>query len=509
MSQLVSWLGNGEYGVAGPRIRADIPVVFRPTDISGCQLWLDGNNSDTVTANEFGTVLSWFNQGDLSGNFDLSGTADVRYGDDFVNNLNVVQFNANSYMTGNFAFNFQDRSLFIVSKRNTVIDSSGGIGIFTWLTGDVSGAIESGILYDVSANNFQYIVSKHPGFAVELDFLTSTDTIGNAELVTFVNSSTDLSANFVALNGVAQTAIVNNLASGYATSSLQYFLGNYFGGASLANDYSLCELIQYDTALLPDSISLVESYLQAKWGIVTPPAPVPPVPAPFSPTDISGLQVWLDGSNASSVFVSGTDILSWANLGSAGGLFVQSAGLVGYSNNQAEFPSEATLDISGMTLPYLSRTNFSVFECKSDLSTITYPYLNLQNTDSNAGRQVGVTWDSNTNNYSYAICQQGINCPVSAPFAALPAGLNLVVGVIDSNDISGNAGYLNNSSNLNTSTDAGNLFEQSTISYYIGSPASDSPAFTLAEFLEYDSILSGTAISTVKGYLSDKWNLGL
>lgn len=273
MSQIVSWLGNAEYGVSGLRFRDTNNIIFRPTDISGLQIWLDANDGFTVNDNEFGTVLNWENKGDLSGVFDLSGTADVRYGASFINGLNVVTFNADAYMTGNYAMNFQDRSLFIVSKRNQVIDNSGGIGTFTWLTGDTTNAIESGILYDVSANNFQYLVSKHPGFAVELDFLTSVDTTGIAELATFINSSTDISANYVALNGVPQTAIVNNLASGYATSNLTYYLGNYFGGSTLANDYDLGEMIMYDSALTTNQRELVEGYLIKKWAIANPVVP--------------------------------------------------------------------------------------------------------------------------------------------------------------------------------------------------------------------------------------------
>jgi hypothetical protein len=509
MSQVISWLGNAEYGVAGNRLLTVVPFNFNPRDISGLQLWLDANDGSTIVDNPFGTVLSWSNKGDLSGNFDLSGTADVRIGDNRVNGLNVVTFNANAYMTGNFAMNFQDRSLFIVSKRNTVIDSSGGIGVFTWLTGDTSGAIESGVVYDVSANTFQYIVSKHPGFAVELDFLTSSDTTGYAELATFVNSSTDLSANFVALNSVGQTPIVSNLASGYATSNLTYFLGNYFGGSSLANDYDLCEVIMYDTALSATDIGRVQEYLTAKWAIANPPTPTPPVPVPFSPSDISGLQVWMDGSNAGSLFLSGTDILSWTNVGSAGESFIKSNGLVTYSNSQAEFNTGATLDVSGMTLPYYSRTAFGVFDCKSDLSTIAYPYVNIQGTNTSQGRQFGIAWDSNTSNYLFQICQAGINCPVNAPFYSLPIGLNLFCGVVDSNDASNNAGYFNNGSNINTSTDLGNLFENSNIPYYIGSTDSNSPAFQMAEFIEYDSVLSPSNISTVTSYLSDKWGLNL
>jgi len=498
MSQIISWLGNAEYGVAGTRLRAEIPLVFRPTDISGLQIWMDANDPSTVNANPFGTVESWSNKGDLSGNFDLSGGgADIRYGENFVNGLNVVTFTANAYMAGTFALNFQDRSIFIVSRRNQVIDPSGGV--FTWLTSDTADGMETGI--SQSGANFTYLVATHPGFSVELGFVTTTDTKGYAELATFVNSSTDLSGNYVGLNSTEQTLTVSNLAA-YETASIPYYLGNYFGGTALPNEYDLCELIIYDSVLTEEQRASVEEYLTTKWAIVEPPPP------PFVPTNISGLQVWLDASNASSLTLSGSDVSSWSNLGSASNAFAPGSNVATYSNGFVNFNTETTLE-SYFALPYYSRTFFTVFECKSDLTSIAYPYVNLMNANGSDGRQIGISWDSNTSNYLTTVCQSGTNCPIVGAFANLPANLNLYYGVVDSNSAVNTLSYINNSSNLNTSTDLGNLFNQNPIPYIIGSDASNSPAFVMAEFLEYDSVLSSSNIAQVKTYLSDKWGLGL
>lgn len=495
MSEIISWLGNASYGVAGTRVRADNPVVFRPTDISGLQVWLDGNDASSVNFNEFGTCLSWFNKGDLSGNFDLSGTADIRYGDNFVNGLNVVTFNADAFMTATYAMNFQDRSIFIVSRRNQ--DISGGT--FTWLTTDTANGIETGI--SQSGATFSYLVAKHPGFSVELDFDTTTDTTNYAELATFINSSTDLSGNYGGLNGTSQTLFTSNLAT-FNTSSILYYLGNYFGGSTLPNDYDMCELIIYDSVLTEAQRLAVEEYLIAKWAITTPPPP------PFVPTDIGGLQVWLDGSNSSSITLSGSDVTSWSNVGLAGGSFVPGSNIATYSNSFVNFNTETTLE-AYFQLPYYSRTGFCVFENRSDLTTSSYPYVNLMNANATDGRQVGITYDSNTSQYNLTICQSGTNCPIVAPFASLPSNLNLIYYVIDSNSSANSYGFLNNSSNLNTSTDLGNLFNQNPIPYEIGSSTSNSPIFSVAEFLEYDSVLSSSNLSNVKTYLSDKWGLGL
>jgi hypothetical protein len=216
----------------------------------------------------------------------------------------------------------------------------------------------------------------------------------------------------------------------------------------------------------------------------------------------------MDGSNVSSFSLSGTDVLSWSNVGSAGGSFAQSNGVASYNSSQVSFSAGTTLD-AYFQLPYYSRTAFGVLEVVDDLTTSAYPYINFMDGQATEGRQVGVNYDSNAPTYQFTICQSGANCPVVAPFAAMPSGLFLVTGVVDSNDGSNNAGYLNNGSNINTSADLGNLFNQSPIPYIIGSTNSNSPAFRLAEFLEYNTVLASSNISTVTGYLNTKWSLGL
>jgi hypothetical protein len=479
-------------------LREALPVVFRPTDISGLQIWMDSDDPSTITTTPFGLVEKWANKGDLSGNFDLSGAtgiSGVLYGFFNVNGLEVVTFNPQGYMVGNFALNFQDRSVFIVSRRRT--DISGGV--FTWLTSDTADGMETGI--SQSGANFTYLVATHPGFSVELGFTTTTDTTGYAELATFVNSSTDLSGNYAGLNSVEQTLIVSNLAA-YETASIPYYLGNYFGGSALGNDYDLCEVIIYKGALDSTQIAQVEEYLISKWAIT------PPPPKPFAPDDIAGLQVWLDASNAGSLTLSGSDVSSWSNLGSVSASFTPGSNVAISSSNVVGFSAGTSLD-SYFQLPYTSRTTFSVIEIKDDLTTSGYPYVNIMNANATDGRQVGVSYDAGNSNFVYTICQAGTNCPIVAPTTPLPTGLFLIYSVIDAANQSNSAGYWGNSSNLNTSPDVGNLFNQNPIPYSIGSPVFNSPAFNLAEFLEYDSILSAGDIASVKSYLSDKWGLGL
>jgi len=493
------WFGSGVRSTVNRKNILDPPPepdLFRPSDISGLQGWLDADDPSTIVTDSSGiNVLSWANKGDLSGNFDLSGSADVQYGVNTVNGLNVVTFTPLSFMSGIFPLDFQDRSIFIVSRRTEDISGS-----LAWWDSDDSNGMTT--VVEVDGTDFKYIL-KHNGSPppIKVAFTTPIDTKNNAELVTFINSSTDLSGNYGGLNGIQQT-LTNSQLADYNTSSITYYLGHYLDGDILHNTFDMCEILIYDSVLTADQQLEVEVYLQRKWRVKVPPVP----PVPFAPTDLSGLQVWLDGANTGSLSLSGSDVLSWSNVGSAGGLFSQTNGVATYVSSSVSMPTGGTLD-AYFSLPYYSRTLFAVVEPVGELSTYLYPYLNFMDGQASDARQAGLSYDSGGDTFNFTICQSGANCPIVAPFNPMPSGLLLVTGVVDSNDASNNAGYLNNGSNINTSADLGNLFNQNPVPYIIGSSNASGPEFRMAEFLEYDSVLSSGDISTVTSYLNTKWSL--
>jgi hypothetical protein len=412
-------------------------------------------------------------------------------------------------MTSTFQISTQEKSLFVVSRRQGPVDQS--TLTLSWLSSDNTGGLESGYFYDPSGATFTYALSRHPGWAVELAFDSAIDTAGYAELATFVNSATDLSANYVGLNGVAQSTIYQALASNYNTSNISYYLGNYFATSTLNNTYDLAELILYDSALSPSNVSRVEEYLINRWAITAPPAPA------FSPLDISGLTIWFDATNSNTITTDASGaLLTWSNLGSAGQVASSNTGSVGVklgiaSKDNVFFPTNTDLVWSTVTLNYLDRTQFVVFQTLTDLSGAVYPYVAFVNSETNSCMQSGGSWDSNTNQFLLQMCQQGQNCPVSGSVGEnFYDKATLALYVNNSTDISANRLYYNMSSNLNTSTDVGNLFEQSTATYFLNNAAGgDGPSQYLAEILEYNSVLPGSNISSVVAYLSDKWNLNL
>lgn len=223
------------------------------------------------------------------------------------------------------------------------------------------------------------------------------------------------------------------------------------------------------------------------------------------------MSIWLDANNVSSITVDGSNqVLTWSNLGSVSNTWSNDSNYATYgqdsNNNYVVSMPSATSLTTYTTLPYYSRSQFVVFECVDDVTTLTYPYVNLINGQATDAFQSGVSYDSNAVVYYTTVCQNGTNCPIVGQIPSIPVGgYNLAIYVIDSNSSTNTLTYWNGGSNLNTSTDIGNLFNQNPVPYIIGSPVTDSPDFRLAEIIEYDNVLASSNISTVASYLVNKW----
>lgn len=498
----VSWLGFQGLGNAGLRFRDEEPIIFRPTDISGCAIWMDANNSDSVSYTELLEVISWSNLGYLGGSFSNTSNTEVFYGAQLQNGLRTVTCSSNSWLAGTFALDFQARSIFIVTRET--LQQVGGSNANPLFTSDTSNSME--IFSLVNGQNL-YFLGKHPSPIPEIAFDASQNYLNTAVLVEFLNG-TDLSDNWCGVNGRQFPTIFDAVASGYNTSNATYYLGSFFGGSPTPTSQDICEIIIYNKALDPFLRQQVEYYLKIKWNIQEPPPPPPP---PFVPSDIAGLQLWLDANQAVSLS-NVNDVTSWSNVGAVGDVYTPACNAVTLevdkdSKKWIEIATGAKLD-SYSSLPYLSRTTFAVFQnLLSDYSTTSYPYLNLHVGNASGGRQIGLAYDSNTSNFSMAMCQNGYNCPVAGnlPVPLGTGDTNIVIYRTDSNTYTSSLGYFNGGSNLNTSTDLGNLFNTFPIPWEIGNASFDAPSFRVGEIIEYDSVLDAGQISTVAQYLVEKW----
>jgi hypothetical protein len=98
----------------------------------------------------------------------------------------------------------------------------------------------------------------------------------------------------------ASSFIDNTFDSAFAIGNAQVGddeFGEFFAG-------NIGEIIVYERKLTPTEQQQVEAYLRVKWGL-------PVQPADFAPTDITGLTVWLDAQDESTIDLVTGDVQEW------------------------------------------------------------------------------------------------------------------------------------------------------------------------------------------------------
>ena len=499
------WFGSGVRSTVNRKNILDPPPepdLFRPSDISGLQGWLDADDPSTIVTDSSGiNVLSWANKGDLSGNFDLSGSADVQYGVNTVNGLNVVTFTPLSFMSGIFPLDFQDRSIFIVSRRTEDISGS-----LAWWDSDDSNGMTT--VVEVDGTDFKYILKHNGSPPIEVAFTTPIDTKNNAELVTFINSSTDLSGNYGGLNGIQQT-LTNSQLADYNTSSITYYLGNYLDGDILHNTFDMCEILIYDSVLTADQRLEVEVYLQRKWRIKV---PVPPVP--FAPTDISGLQVWLDADDPTTfitvVGVDGERVTDWLDKSgnsrhATQALYDNAPDLSGNGLNFSSGVGQALLLPDFTTVPYTifivmnyattGNTGIALFINRSGSAAI---WRNLYGDAPNPIYQsIGVDYGGSA--FRYMAASPGVDDTARHIQTFSLPDSSIGKFRLDGVDGDSTAGF----------TQSTGTATAITLGAYSQDPTNASLSGTIHEVLWYDSFLTLSQREDVEAYLSEKWGVAL
>lgn len=284
---MASWFGNPASSLS---IRytnilppAPIPAVFLPTDISGCCLWLDANDGDTIAVNgdtsgvNLNRVMKWFDKAlpdqqnyyKHDGNPAFSGL----YNTHTMNQLKTVYFEPDCYMNhqdGGVTFNFQARTFFAVVKPLT--DLSGAlnpyIGIYNTATPSSPGVgyMNTGITYDASSGLFTYAMCEN-GVTCGITFDLSNNPLNQRMIIMFAQTDQiDLSGNTAAYDTIYQTLNGNDPADSYDTGQSQYILNSPVYGTA----QDIAEIIMYDHLLTTSEQIEVLNYLADKWNISGP-----------------------------------------------------------------------------------------------------------------------------------------------------------------------------------------------------------------------------------------------
>ncbi len=461
-----------------------IPVNFQPTQISGLNLWLDGTDPlNTSVAPANGTIIStWFDKS--SNGFNATTAAGTL---SYSNGVSSgVVFTGNQFMTTALNSRAASESAFVVLKFNNITEQQ---HILSWNFGGGAARgreymlFSSQLVFD-STTGVIYYSSNAPSAGVTfLGEYTYTTSVLNM----YLNSSNTLS----------------NTSISFTPGSQGTTIGSYNGGGYLNG--TINEIVVYNSVLTTSERQVVEGYLAWKWGIQASLQALHPyknlkpsltIAVNFQPTQINGLNLWLDGSdplNTSVAPANGTTITTWADKS-------------GNARNATSIGSPV----------YNSSSNAIVLNGSTQAFTFSYPGVHPTET--------GFFVVNMTTPNSYAFF---INSPITSGrqlydyFNELYLGQTYIggVGATTSSKVTASSntvlGYSLNSSESflyfkgspgSKGTGFGSFPSESTL--YIGySGEGQFLGGTISEILIYDKVLTNSERQQVERYLMTKWGI--
>lgn len=502
------------------------PLSFNPTSISGCQLWLDAvdRNSILLTA---GNVTQWNDKSGNSKNATGFGNITNPIG---INGLPVMNYSgaANTYFLGsntNSGTTLSAFSVFIMNSSSATAARIIGLGV----TGQPD---FQNTLYTAAIIRRTTVLGAYRN-STELGNVAYT--FGTPCVFSSIYNGTN---NTVFLNGTSGTTVATSGNFGYS---------NYIIGASFTEESTLLfngvigEVIVYNAGLTAVQRQTVEGYLAWKWGLqgslptthpyyyfapnsaglgypaaLKIPAPIrsfqqsPSGFAFFNPRTISGISLWLDGADPNgngSVPSNGGTVSTWVdksgngkNATASGTPTYLSGGGISFNGTNAYYTNTSFVyDLSKRSIFIVMKVN-TYLQFAGVLTIIPNPSSGNDwtttsgmpvNTDTNM-----LTFGGNSGGYSG-------NIPNTS--------LTTVNMYNDNMNTTQGSQYLNG--NL-TGVPTANYTALSSSGYGLGArwlsgAMSLTYAFTgnIYEVLLYTGPLTTTQRQSVEGYLAWKWGL--
>jgi hypothetical protein len=295
---------------------------FTPTQISGCQLWLDGADSNTLTLSG-SSVTAWndksgnnYHMNTLTASARWTGTAVYPTIGTSINGLQTVNFLAQSGL-----------------KQGTTLD---GVKNLFWV-GRIAVPVGSGdwSLFLLGHDNTYDWHGNQYGNKFLYPGLTQTGILNASPTSLFtsdVNAIRD--ATFSNVN-MPSAPNVSLLSVAGITGTTRYQGICYDRGDNIGWCGDLAEVIIFSTALSVSNRQTIEGYLAQKWGFTGSLPPFhpglkskiyPSIPqnrlfnlstsSAFTPITITGCQLWLDGADPAGTGIlpaNGATVSTWAD----------------------------------------------------------------------------------------------------------------------------------------------------------------------------------------------------
>jgi hypothetical protein len=322
--------------------------LFQPVDVSGgALLWLDAADATTITGSP---VTQWR---DKSGRASNAGTGigSVVAGGT-INSQNTLRFGTTTLNLSNFTMPSTQTSVFYVFKGITS-NAGGGTGYFVW-----SRTADN---FSVFSGNEQFFSYQNPGASrsyVAVMGPNGERNWGNLPTTAFANAVNVISTtgiSYASSNGLSLALVGSASVSNSSAVAATYQIGTSRSCCGDVYTYDLGELIVCDGTTSTATAQQMEGYLAWKWGVqgslptTHPYYRVLPSTPRFGPSQLSGLVLWMDPTDSTTLTLSGSSVTQWRD---------KSASAATFTTVNANPTYNASL-ING--LPALDLTNASGF----------------------------------------------------------------------------------------------------------------------------------------------------
>jgi hypothetical protein len=508
IQSVVNYLKN-KWNVASSVITVPTPVYnrpFQPVDIAGCQLWLDSADNTALVLSG-ANVTTWYDKSGNGNNGTATGTPVLTANS--INGYQSIYLADAPYFLGSVSITTSTLTCFAVATTNVTLPNTR-----TGLRDQRLVSLENLTNVDYGRTDGTIALFNQQGTSTIATYRVTGPLANNAITTStpFMAVSQYNGANaFLWYTGTAGTSTGGASTGNFGIT--KYGIGNQANPTSETWYGYIGEVIIYNNALSTSQRQQVEAYLAWKWGFVngTPSLPsthpgktLPSFSTVFNPKSISGISLWLDAYDITTLFTnttlttpvtaSGQVVRGWADKSGNGLNNTTTDTVITYNTTTLGYPA---ISFPG--------TQAAGFACalsmgNAGVSDATY-FLVVRSTIAgtggvylyHAGTKIRQIYANNNLTYMDYNAIAGINGSINV------TNLTNVVTRQDTASTGFLAGW-----------DTGNSFGSVTLS---GAANSNQTSLTLGqaftgyfcEVIVYNSVLSTAQRQQVEGYLAWKW----
>ena len=485
---------------------------FIPTSITGCQVWLDGADSSTVSFSSGSNVSTW---NDKSGN---GRNATVYAGTPTYTSALGMTFNGSSSLQITYTASPTIESMLVIIKFNSV-SGQGDI-----LSGTASGQREY-LMYVPYSPGTIYLGRHSTGPSGLIN--GGTVTTGSNYLLEYVFNGTGNTISFFQSGNTITSGTPQFTYSAGGTISV---IGSYNGGGYLQGQ--IYEMVIYSTALNTTERQQVEGYLAQKWGLTSSlPSSHPgrsttlyrsdftkqnvmraiPYYTAFSPKSVPNCLIWFDAADSTTLGLTGTTVNTWTSKGSYTGNAAASTGTVSSGTikqnglNVISFPAGSQITYT-VAMPNQARVWFFVMRNTTQMASNKAYWLPI-NQSGGGQDSIVVVYGSGGSTYNIYMGPAGISVTVDT--LVMPEPFNVMKTYVMQNSAvstASNAVSINGSTYTLNNNSLASGFATGSLTYSI-STNWPNVGMDLCEMIVYNGEITATERQQVESYLAQKWGL--